>query len=92
MDHEDENGPMSLEALLGGGMKPGADIGPADVNNEGSFRRGYHHCAADLAHLIEHHGPITAEALSTWVENEGMTWRKDRPLNRKIMAPAFPKA
>lgn len=81
---------MSLEELLAGGMKPGADLGPADINSEGGFRRGYHHCAADLLSRIQEHGPITAESLSEWVEVEGKQWRQDVPLDRKIMAPAFP--
>jgi hypothetical protein len=90
MQTEDKKGSMSLDQVLVGGMQPGADLGPADINCEGSFRRGYHQCVAALAARIQEHGPITAEALSEWVEVEGMQWRKDVPLDRKIMAPAFP--
>jgi len=91
MQTEIMKGNMSLETLLDGGMKPGADLGPADVNTEGGFRRGYHHCAADLAALIEERGPLTAEEILEWVEVELMQWRKDVPLERKIMPPALPK-
>lgn len=90
MTSENEKGVMSLEAILGGGMKPGADLGPADVTAEGSFRRGYHHCAANIASLLKKHGQLSAEVLAEWVAEEGMKWRKDAPLDRKIMAPALP--
>jgi hypothetical protein len=90
MQTENDKRSMSLQEILDGGMRPGADLGPADTNSEGSFRRGYHHCAADILSWIQEHGPITAEMLSDWVEEEGMQWRKDVPLDRKIMAPAFP--
>lgn len=32
---------------------------------------------------------LTAEALQVWVSTEGMRWRKDLPLDRKIIAPSF---
>ncbi|KPY14368.1 hypothetical protein ALP73_200266 [Pseudomonas coronafaciens pv. garcae] len=80
---------MSLKELLNGGMQPGADMGPADVQREGAYRRGYHQCAAELMHAMRGPKQITAAMLEKWVEEAGMEWRKDKPLNRMILAPDF---
>jgi hypothetical protein len=80
---------MSLNELLNGGMQPGADMGPADVQREGTYRRGYHQCAAELMHAMRGPRQITAATLEEWVEGTGMEWRKDKPLDRMILAPAF---
>lgn len=80
---------MSLNELLNGGMQPGADMGPADVQREGTYRRGYHQCAAELMHTMRGPTQITAATLQEWVEGPGMEWRKDKPLDRMILAPTF---
>lgn len=79
----------SLDEFLNGGMQPGADMGPADVQREGTYRRGYHQCAAALMHAMQGPRQITAATLEKWVEEAGMDWRKDKPLDRMILAPAF---
>lgn len=80
---------MSLNELLKGGMQPGADMGPADVQREGAYRRGYHQCAAALMHAMRGPNQITAAMLEKWVEEAGMEWRKDKPPDRMILAPDF---
>jgi len=80
---------LSLEAILNGGMQPGADLGPAEMQTEGSYRRGYHQCAAAIMHAMRGPTPITAPMLKNWVEGAGKEWRSDKPLDRMIMAPAF---
>jgi len=80
---------LSLEVLLKGGMQPGADLGPAEVQTEGTYRRGYHQCAAEIMHAMRGPKPITAAMLEKWVDEAGMEWRKDKPLDRMIMAPNF---
>lgn len=89
MSNNDEHSEMSLEDLLAGGIKPGADLGSADVTSEGSYRRGYHQCAAELAQLLKQGVPVTAEMLEEWVNEAGMEWRKDCALDRKIVPPSF---
>jgi hypothetical protein len=90
--HDSQNLRISLDELLNGGMQPGADIGPADVQSEGTYRRGYHQCAAELMHAMRGPKPVTADMLEKWVEEEGMEWRKDKPLDRMILAPDFASA
>lgn len=80
---------LSLEAILNGGMQPGADLGPAEVQKEGTYRRGYHHCAAVIMHAMRGPAPITAAMLKGWVEGAGKEWRHDKPLDRMIIAPSF---
>lgn len=80
---------LSLEAIVNGGMRPGAILGPADAQTEGTYRRGYHQCAAEIMHAMRGPTPITAAMLKNWVEGAGKEWRNDKPLDRKIMAPAF---
>ncbi|WPP02521.1 glyoxalase superfamily protein (plasmid) [Pseudomonas sp. HR96] len=80
---------ISLKEFLNGVMRPSADIGPADVQIEGTYRRGYHQCAAELMHVMRGPKQITAAMLEEWVEGAGMEWRKDKPLNRMILAPGF---
>lgn len=80
---------LSLDDFLNGGMQPGADIGPAEVQTEGTYRRGYHQCAAEIMHAMRGPKPITAAMLEEWVEEAGMEWRKDKPLDRLILAPDF---
>jgi hypothetical protein len=72
------------------GMGPGADLGPVDANNEGSYRRGYHQAIAEVMFVLKEGGCVTAESLCAWVEGEGMKWRKDTRLDRMIIAPALP--
>lgn len=80
---------LSLDDLFGGGMRPGSDLGPAEAQTEGTYRRGYHQCAAEIMHAMRGPKPITAAMLEAWVEGTGMEWRKDRPLDRMLMAPSF---
>jgi len=80
---------LSLDEFLTGAMRPGADIGPADVQTEGTYRRGYHQCAAELMHNMRGPKQITAAVLEKWVEEAGMVWRKNTPLDRMILAPDF---
>lgn len=80
---------LPLEAILNGGMQPGADLGPAEVQREGTYRRGYHQCAAMIMNAMRGPTPITAAMLKNWVEGAGKEWRSDKPLDRMIMAPAF---
>ncbi|WP_234831330.1 hypothetical protein, partial [Pseudomonas savastanoi] len=88
-DHKRKGG-MSFGELLAGGMKPGADLGPAyDRDHESSYRRGYHHCAVDIARFIDQNGPITPELLQEWINGAAIHWRKSVTRERKIMAPAF---
>lgn len=74
---------FSLDEFLGG------DLGPAEVQTEGTYRRGYHQCAAEIMHAMRGPRPITAAILESWVEGAGMEWRKDKPLNRMLTAPGF---
>ncbi len=86
---EPQNRRLSLDQFLNEGMQPGADMGPADVQTEGTYRRGYHQCAAELMHTMRGPKQITAAMLEKWVEEAGMKWRKDKPLDRMILAPDF---
>lgn len=61
----------------------------ADRNIEGGYRRGYHQAVAMLAEVLEQNPNLTAETLRIWIETEGMHWRNDLPLDRKIVAPSF---
>ncbi|KUG43886.1 hypothetical protein ALP79_200423 [Pseudomonas savastanoi pv. fraxini] len=79
----------TLGELLAGGMKPGADLGPANYECEVGYRRGYHHCAVDIARFINQNGPITTELLQEWINGVAIHWRKSVPRERKIIAPAF---
>ena len=63
------------------------DLGPADRDREGAYRRGYHQAINMAAQLLKKREPITAEELEAWVENEGMRWRKDVTLERMIIPP-----
>lgn len=62
----------------------------ADRNIEGGYRRGYHQAIAMVVEELRKNSGLTAEALQVWVSTEGMRWRKDLPLDRKIIAPSFP--
>ena len=68
-----------------------ADLGPADRNSEGAYRRGYHQAIADVMFVLEQGSELTAESLSKWVEEDGMKWRKDTSLDRMIIAPGLPR-
>ncbi|WP_083458931.1 hypothetical protein [Amantichitinum ursilacus] len=76
----------NLEQFLNGDWKPGSDVGPADPHSEGSYRRGYHQAIAEVATILEHR-VLSAADLERWVETQGMKWRKDDALNRKILPP-----
>ncbi|MDA8446359.1 hypothetical protein [Paracidovorax valerianellae] len=80
---------LDLAGLVGGAMRPGADIGPADVQSEGSYRRGYQQAIAEVAAQLRADQPVTPELLDAWVEGVGMQWRHGSPLDRKILAPAL---
>lgn len=54
---------LLLDVLLDGGMRPGAYMGPADVQREGAYRRGYHQCAAELMHAMRRPRLITVATL-----------------------------
>jgi hypothetical protein len=76
--------------LDGDAMKPGADLGSADRDHEGAYRRGYHQAIAEVMFVLKSGRQLTAEALAQWVDEDGMTWRKDTPLERMIAPPALP--
>jgi len=63
------------------------NIGPADRDREGAYRRGYHQAINMAAQALKKSKPITADELAAWVENEGMKWRKDVTLERMITPP-----
>jgi hypothetical protein len=67
-----------------------ADMGPADANLEGAYRRGYHQCAAAFLRMLEAGHKPTAENLSEWVEKDGAKWRHEMPLGRQIHPPHLP--
>ncbi|GKS95616.1 hypothetical protein [Acidovorax sp. SUPP2825] len=83
---------LDLVGFLGGAMRAGADIGPADPQSEGTYRRGYHQAIAEVAAQLRAGQPVTADSLDAWVENTGMQWRHHAPLDRKILAPALIEA
>ena len=89
MSSEIEKRSVSLEDWFNGGIKPGADLGEADANVEGAYRRGYHQAIAELASVMKLRGNVTSESLSKWVEEDGMRWRKNVPLVRKIIPPSL---
>lgn len=78
---------MSVEITLR--MEPGQDMGPCDRANEGAYRRGFHQAVAELAHALRANPALGQQALADWVEGPGMAWRKDTPLDRKILPPAL---
>ncbi|GKT20006.1 hypothetical protein AVHY2522_24525 [Acidovorax sp. SUPP2522] len=80
---------LDLAGLLGGAMRPGADIGPADTQLEGSYRRGYQQAIAEVAAQMRADQDVTPELLDAWVEGVRMQWRHVSPLHRKILAPAL---
>lgn len=61
-----------------------------DANSEGHYRRGYHQAVAEIVYCLRQHGAISADSLESWVENEGMQWRKDMPMEKKISPPKLP--
>jgi hypothetical protein len=80
------------ESTSGGafmGFAPGSDMGPADPDIEGAYRRGYHQAVAELASLLQLGEEVTASMLNTWVEEAGMRWRKDPRLDRKFVPPSI---
>ncbi|WP_117143877.1 hypothetical protein [Pseudomonas amygdali] len=77
--------------LAGDGLDPLADLGPTDIQKEGTYRRGYHQAIAEVMHLLKNGKVITPEALAEWVNEDGMKWRYDLPLDRHIIAPALLK-
>lgn len=86
-----EDVPFSLDNWFNGNIKPGSDLGPTDSNREGAYRRGYHQAIAGVLSVLENGGKVTAESLSTWVEEDGMSWRKDVTLERMILPPSLPR-
>lgn len=92
MSSDIEDNESTLSALFtSGGLRPGADLGPTDFQREGTYRRGYHQAITQVMFHLKNGDKLTAESLSEWVEGEGMTWRKDTPLDRHILAPALNK-
>lgn len=89
MTTDDPISRLSLEDFLNGGMQAGADMGAAEPQIEGTYRRGYHQCAAELLRAMRAPNPLTADMLEKWVEEAGMEWRKEKPLDRMILAPDF---
>ena len=77
--------------IAGNGLGPWADLGPTDVQKEGTYRRGYHQAMAEVMVLLSNGEQLTAEKLTEWGEGDGMKWRKDVPLDRHILAPALIK-
>lgn len=67
-------------------LSPLSDIGPADRNMEGAYRRGYHQAVAEVANLMEFK-QLSAQDLLDWVEGPGMAWRKDTGMERMIVPP-----
>lgn len=64
----------------------GRDMGAADPQQEGHYRRGYHQAVAELAYQLSIR-TLTADDLDRWVNGVGMKWRKDVPLVRMIEPP-----
>jgi hypothetical protein len=62
------------------------DLGPADSQQEGAYRRGYHQAVAEVADALRRK-PLSADELDSWVEESGMRWRKDVTLERMILPP-----
>ena len=58
----------------------------ANPDSEGAFRRGYHQAIAEVVHVLRNNS-ITADELDSWVEEDGMKWRKDMPLEYQILPP-----
>ncbi len=79
-----------LNAFLEGeGIKPLADIGAADRDVEAAYRRGYHQAIAEAMVTLKAGKSLSAESLSKWVEEDGMQWRKNMDLERKIIPPSL---
>jgi hypothetical protein len=77
---------ISLEGALSGEIP--VDLGSATAEAEGAYRRGYHQAVAMLADLLRRR-QLTADELDAWVEGNGMRWRKDVTLERRIVAPSI---
>ncbi|SPZ02553.1 Uncharacterised protein [Pseudomonas luteola] len=55
---------MNLSEILEGGIRPGADIGQADPEREGAYRRGYHQAIAEVMYTLQAGAEINADSLS----------------------------
>lgn len=66
------------------------DIGKAEPDLEGSFRRGYHHAVAAVAEALRR-GGTSADELDSWVMGSGWRWRKQATLLRQLIPPAIGK-
>ena len=80
---------MELEKMARDPATPGVDLGPADRGLEGAYRRGYYQAVAEIAHRLQFGSPLNARALTGWIENEGMNWCRNTPLDRHVLPPEF---
>lgn len=64
------------------------DLGEANPEREGAYRRGFHQAIAEVAYRMSE-SKLTAADLEAWVNGDGMTWRKDTPLSRMIEPPTI---
>lgn len=64
------------------------DMGRAEPDVEGTFRRGYHQAVAAVAEAMRN-GNIGPEELDAWVNGSGWRWRKETTLTRKLLPPTI---
>lgn len=82
-----------LERMVDGKLGPGSDIGPADSQIEGTYRRGYHQAMAEVAYYLKNGGTLSAASLNDWVSEDLRRWRQGKdnaPIHRQILPPAIP--
>jgi hypothetical protein len=63
------------------------DLGPANEQTEGAYRRGYHQAIAEVVSMLDARPGTTASELDNWVNGKGMKWRHDMALNRMLVPP-----
>lgn len=73
-----------LERMVDGKLGPGSDIGPADSQIEGTYRRGYHQAMAEVAYYLKNGGTLSAASLNDWVSEDLRRWRQGRITPRFI--------
>lgn len=69
-------------------LQPLSDLGEANRQSEGAYRRGYQQAVAKVARAMKDK-QLSAQDLLDWVEGPGMSWRKDTSLERMIVPPAI---
>ncbi len=71
-------------------MSPLSDVGKANPDVEGTYRRGFHQAVAMVAEALRANPQLSADQLTAWVEGAGSKWRHDTRLDRQIMPPQIP--